>query len=272
MSQGDKPDMPPRSRKEMQALAEARIAWMRTLMRVDESGGALIIDESVSDSVRTAGYADENEYWADFLSESISAAAFINRLAQHWLDPTVALAYDAMPLALLSVLRLARREGEPWFRDDPLASPRAPDDFERLIIDPRAAALWLLSKPMRRHLAPRGLAAYLTGEAGEATPATLARKPVPVTSGIKQLDEALEMPPAAAPHTVDDGYAGAKLSVAAKKPAKRGPKPATTDRVVQQMRKTDPDQLRGMKLEEMAVTFNASRETCRLTRKTVLQE
>ncbi len=59
--------------------------------------------------------------------------------------------------------------------------------------------------PEQPRLTDAARAAY--GSSPKEAPATLARKPVPVTSGIKQL-EALEMPPAVAPHTVDDGYAG----------------------------------------------------------------
>jgi hypothetical protein len=123
----------------------------------------------------------------------------------------------------------------PWLRPD-VPPPGAPL-LGWLKLDPRAAARWLLSTPMYRHLVPPAWARVVLRDA-TGTP---------------------------------DGTGTTAMS---EKPAAsaRGPKPETRERVAQLMRGMARDELRAMKQEQMSVVFGACRETCQLARKTVLSE
>jgi hypothetical protein len=121
-----------------------------------KADGASVLLENLR---KEPGYSDEDEFWSDFVSEKMTAAEFVRTLAA-FLPSTAPDPDDDMSGdELEDSLALARKDGEPWFRDDPDDPPRKYHDFARLSLDPRAAALWLLSKPMRRHLVPQGLGA-----------------------------------------------------------------------------------------------------------------
>jgi hypothetical protein len=189
---------------------------------------------SILECVRKAGYSSEDEFWNDFLSEWMEAATgFVSTLE------------NCRPLSeslygednVMSAIEMAYADNEQWFRLN--KPPGASIDFLWLKLDPRAAARWLLSKPLRRHLVPPGLAACL----GEA-----------------------RAPPEESASTVVRGEKPAK------RPRKFGREPKLRDRLVHEMRKMDPRRLSEMLEKEMAAKFHASRFTCRNARNRVLSE
>jgi hypothetical protein len=116
---------------------------------------------SVLEDVRRAGYLDEEEFWNDFLSESMEALDFIETLA-HCLPLT-----HGDENLWSAIEKSARFDNVSWLRLD--KPPGAQIDILWLRLDPRAAATWLLTKPLRRHLVPAGLARVVLGD-GKPTP------------------------------------------------------------------------------------------------------
>jgi hypothetical protein len=112
-----------------------------------------------------AGYRDANEYWHVAVSEPMKATEFAHLPAQHLLDPTEQInPFDPRTMVRIRIdssLRLALKTGESWFIKDPLPSEGGTGDLQALMLHPRAAAIWLLSRPKRRDLVPSGLKAFL---------------------------------------------------------------------------------------------------------------
>ena len=188
---------------------------------------------SILENVREAGYPNEDEFWNDFLSEWMETTAFISTL-QGCRPVTESLYGDDN---VWSAIEMAHAANEPWLRLD---KPRgASIDILWLQLDPRAAARWLLSKPIRQHLVPSGLAACL----GEARPS---------------LEEST-------------GKAAASEKTA-KRPRRYGPEPKLCDRLVQEMRKMDRSRLGEMREKEMEAKFHASPSTSRKARNRVMSE
>jgi hypothetical protein len=175
---------------------------------------------------REVGYRDANEYWSDAMSEPMKVSSFAYLLEGYFLNP----ALDGCNLYRLEIggaLRSAKDAGEQWFIE-------VPD--KELMLHPRKAAAWLLSKPKRRHLLPPGLATFLQSSERRDAP-----------------ESSLKTVAAIAP----------ELS------RKRGREPAVLNRVVNEMRETlkrqemTRDQLKTMREKSLSEQFNASRDTCR---------
>lgn len=186
-----------------------------------------------------AALAESDARWEDFLSERMNVGRFIRCLAIF--RPFGSLTeYNCAEDDIRSGIMAAYAAREPWLRLDG-QPPWVPTQGNAwLNLDPRAAALWLLSKPMYRHFVPIGLARVVLRDAREATPEerTASEKPTGRT---------------------------------------RGPKPKKRERVAEAMRgmtrdKIGPEELRVMKQERMRVVFGASRETCVKAREVVLSE
>jgi hypothetical protein len=118
------------------------------------------------DASPAAGYRDADEYWLVATSEPMKALSFAHLLAVHLIDPTERLnEFDRRSLVRIRIdssLRFALKTGESWFIKDPLPSDDGGTrDLEALMLHPRAAAKWLLSRPKRKDLVPPGLKAFL---------------------------------------------------------------------------------------------------------------
>jgi len=140
-------------------------------------GGTAHDDEAI---VRQHGFSSLTDYWKVWLSEPHKVTDFAHRLGVQFIELPETMS-DAPKAGILSALRAARDAGEPWFIEVPekpdsgklkhpyrrvgndyaLVIPEAPDPFLRLMVRPRDAALWLLSKPRWRHLVPPSLAKAL---------------------------------------------------------------------------------------------------------------
>ncbi len=163
------------------------------LVRANEyisSGRILGSPTSDEDQVRRAGYAGLNEYFTAALAKPMSIAGFIHFIERfhlergpdmrgaRWLPasrprrrktPEPARRKTPEPalvdMPLRAVLReAAERSRQPFIMQDPQAG------FEDLHLDPRAAALWLLSMPTERGLLPAALRDYLGGSAPASVP------------------------------------------------------------------------------------------------------
>ena len=98
-----------------------------------KADGASVLLENLR---KEPGYSDEDEFWSDFVSEKMTAAEFVRTLAA-FLPSTAPDPDDDMSGdELEDSLALARKDGEPWFRDDPDDPPRKYHDFARL--EPRS--------------------------------------------------------------------------------------------------------------------------------------
>jgi hypothetical protein len=119
-----------------------------------------------------AGYRDANEYWHVATSEPTKAVSFVHLLVVHLSDPTTS-DNSVLERSIQTAFGIARQAGETWFIKD--ATERGPeDDLDRLMLHPREAALWLLSKPKKRHLVPPSLRAFLAqGGRNELAPAAV---------------------------------------------------------------------------------------------------
>jgi hypothetical protein len=194
------------------------------------------VSDAIPRALEYADYACASDFWEDFLSEPREAEDFVHFISRFHLTPTH-LDVQAVSMALQSFLKDAKRIKYPF-----ILTPE--DRAEKALIDPREAVRRLLSTPRRRSLIPVELAQHI-------------ESPVPEPSS-----------QAAAPG--DEASTG---SVSRKAPTarSRGPRPRQLPRIVNEMRASDQlSRLHAMTEEEMAASFNASRDTCRRARNEVL--
>ncbi len=183
---------------------------------------------------------EEDAYCNDLLSKRMSAAGFISTVEVAHLEVGKSFTeIEPFRDELWYAIETAYAANEPWLRLYDCALHIGPIWLE---LDPRAAALWLLSRPLYRHLVPPHWARVVLGDA----------KPMP-----KELTS--------------------KAAVSGEKPEQRahGPKPEQRDRVTREMRQMqqrDPRRLAEMLEKEMEGEFRASRTTCRAARNRVLAE
>jgi hypothetical protein len=90
------------------------------------------------------------QYWSLALSEEMDAASFEQFLCQGFFSPKCENQYF-LRLHIRRALRLALESGQAWIR-------KCADD--KLILEPREATKWLLSKPRRDHVVPPELREY----------------------------------------------------------------------------------------------------------------
>jgi hypothetical protein len=115
-----------------------------------------------------AAYGDPSgrKYWDAILSEPTAVASFARLLSVHTAENGQELEYGE--IAILRALRDAAESGEISFIGDttPLlagdeTNPTRINGLVKVKVHPRAAAEWLLNRPMREHLVPDSLAQYL---------------------------------------------------------------------------------------------------------------
>jgi hypothetical protein len=125
--------------------------------------GSTKTDEQI---LKEQGYSNENEYWNAAMSQTtMKASSFARLLIGFHLDPSNNLCnQDLLYLNAMQALRDALGTGQPWFIRDPKAPDGAPNDLDRLRVDPRTAAEWLLSLPTEKGLVPPGLRGFLHPE------------------------------------------------------------------------------------------------------------
>ena len=175
------------------------------------------------------------------LSEWMMAASFISTVELANLD--VGKSFTEIRHfrdELSRAIEMAYAANEPWLRlDERLRPGEMPPGGIGLVwlnLDPRAAALWLLSKPMYRHLVPPPWARVVLRDAKATLEETIGRRP-------------------------------ARRA--------RGPRPEKSERVMRDMQKMEeaaPGRLGKMLGKQMVEEFRASRTMCRELRNKILSE
>ena len=253
------------------------------------------------------------EFWGVVLSEPMECADFAHALAIHFMviehtpggtdsdrlasGPAARRVVDAVRAQLLSALRRARIDGEPWFMDAPepppstkldakawlgfvpsdtfMAPPDPPPDgidLSKLKVQPRPAVDWLIAMPKRRHLVPPSLVAMMALKS-ETNPAT----DIPSVDRMGTVDqhnaalsdapEPIKVARAQNIHEIEPPFAGPKhIKLAKLNPKrKRGRRAQVGPRVEAEMRAAiqQGDDLGGMSQYEMSVRFKASESLCR---------
>jgi hypothetical protein len=121
-----------------------------------------------------AAYGDPGgrKYWDAILSEPTAVDALARLLSVHTAENGQQLEYGK--IAVLRALRDAAESGDISFIGDtaPLLAvdendPTRINGLVKVKVHPRAAAEWLLNRPMREHLVPDSLAQYLHPSAQE---------------------------------------------------------------------------------------------------------
>jgi hypothetical protein len=121
-----------------------------------------------------AAYGDPGgrKYWDAILSEPTAVYSLARLLSGHTAENGQQLEYGE--IAILRALRDAAESGEISFIGDvrPLLAvdendPTRINGLVKVKVHPRAAAEWLLNRPMREHLVPDSLAQYLHPSAQE---------------------------------------------------------------------------------------------------------
>jgi hypothetical protein len=115
---------------------------------------------SIEAEVRKAGYQSEADFWHAALARPMIAVEFAEFLKDFHLSRP---SFDerAFDLAINSALTLGLRMNPPFVVCDETAPRRHLYDIETAYVQPRAAALWLLSMPSERWLVPEELRAFL---------------------------------------------------------------------------------------------------------------
>jgi hypothetical protein len=123
---------------------------------------------SIEAEVRKAGYQSEAEFWDAALARTITAEEFAEFLKDFHLSRP---SFDeqAFDSAIRSTLTLSLRMNPPFVIPFESLPKRHLYDIETVHVQPRAAALWLLSMPSQRWLVPEELRAFL--EKGVEPPA-----------------------------------------------------------------------------------------------------
>ena len=173
------------------------------------------------------GYANSGEYWKDKLSEPMKPEIYVNLMSNHLGQK---LPSDIEPSrSIMNALELGRDTGEQWVLEK-----------ETWWVDPLAAAQWMLSLPLRRHLVPATLASFLRGDV---------------------------------PHRLRPA-----LTLVEHEPRKRGRRDVTLQRVVIAMKSLisegiiSKDELKNSTEKVLETKFGASRDTARKARNMVLSE
>jgi hypothetical protein len=173
-------------------------------------------------------YAFVREARGPFMAELLSAEAPLAEISRFEDD-------------LRAAIEMACASGEPWVRNDPPQwDPSQWPAFFRdnlfLDLDPRAAARWLLSNPMYKHLIHPDWARVVLRDANIQPDVTVTAAPT------------------------------------VKPKRRRGPKPNERNRVLLAMRSMPISVLLATPEKEMAGTFGASRYVCREARNIVESE
>jgi hypothetical protein len=115
---------------------------------------------SIEAEVRKAGYQSGADFWHAALARPMIAVEFAEFLKDFHLSrpPFDEQAFDS---AIKSVLTWGLRTNPPFVIRDETAPRRFQYDIETAYVQPRAAALWLLSMPSERWLVPEELRAFL---------------------------------------------------------------------------------------------------------------
>jgi hypothetical protein len=134
---------------------------------------AMLFGGPAKSEIFEAAYGDPGgrKYWDGILSEPKPVYSLARLLSDHTAENGLQLEYGA--IAILRALRDAAESGEISFIGDRaplLADENDPTRINGLVkvkVHPRAAAEWLLNRPMREHLVPNSLARHLHPSAQE---------------------------------------------------------------------------------------------------------
>ncbi len=118
---------------------------------------------SIEAEDRKAGYQNEAEFWDAALARTITAVDFAEFLKDFHLSRP---SFDeqAFDSAINNALTLGLRVNPPFVIRDETMPKWTLYHIETAYVQPRAAALWLLSHPSERWLVPEEIRAFLEGE------------------------------------------------------------------------------------------------------------
>jgi hypothetical protein len=134
------------------SIEPVRLAVSELLLAQSRNEGR----DSDAEIFQASGYGDAAGFWRVALSEPMLTSEFTRRLALHHLPGAWRADHDRRTKErweLDMAMRLAQQSNQPFFVPG--------TDRENPLLDPLAAALWLLSLPLRRHLVPATLRACL---------------------------------------------------------------------------------------------------------------